>query len=120
MHIAHAQGAHIFELSRVCIMCTLTLSTIYGRFNVPPLFIVPPPREREHVPPESVPPCLLDWREGGNLRKYVQQSAAVRAPTPTPQLGLGGSGRLRGDVAVAVDPAMASAVAVEPMLSRAT
>ena len=24
---------------------------------------------------------LLDWREGGNLRKYVQQSAAVRAPS---------------------------------------
>ena len=39
-------------------------STIFVRFNVPPLFIVPPPREREHVPCSctqgSVPP-FLDW-----------------------------------------------------------
>ena len=33
------------------------------RFNVPPLFIVPPPREREHVPRGSVPPSTVDWQE---------------------------------------------------------
>ena len=40
------------------------MCTIFVRFNVPPLFIVPPPREREHVPCSctqgSVPP-FLDW-----------------------------------------------------------
>ena len=30
--------------------------TIYRRLNVPPLFIVPPPREREHEPRGPVPP----------------------------------------------------------------
>ena len=40
--------------------------TIYVRFNVPPLFIVPPPREREHVPRGSVPPSRL--QDGGNSR----------------------------------------------------
>ena len=34
-------------------------STIYVRFNVPPLFIVPPPIGREHVPRGSVPPSRL-------------------------------------------------------------
>ena len=33
--------------------------TIYVRFNVPPLFIVPPPIGREHVPRGSVPPSRL-------------------------------------------------------------
>ena len=37
----------------------LTRVTIFVRFNVPPLFIVPPPREREHVPTGSVPPSRL-------------------------------------------------------------
>ena len=27
---------------------------------------------------------LLDWREGGNLRKYVQQSAAAARTYPDP------------------------------------
>ena len=38
------------------------LYTIFVRFNVPPLFIVPPPREREHVPRDLY--TLLDWQEG--------------------------------------------------------
>ena len=36
-----------------------SLYTIYVRFNVPPLFIVPPPIGREHVPRGSVPPSRL-------------------------------------------------------------
>ena len=32
---------------------------MYVRFNVPPLFIVPPPIGREHVPRGSVPPSRL-------------------------------------------------------------
>ena len=36
--------------------------TIFVRFSVPPLFIVPTPREREHVPRDLYP--LLDWQEG--------------------------------------------------------
>ena len=36
--------------------------TIFVRFNVPPLFIVPPPREREHVYPGDLYP-LLDCRK---------------------------------------------------------
>ena len=34
------------------------MTTIYGRFNVPPQFIVPRPPEPEHVPPTFVPPTL--------------------------------------------------------------
>ena len=33
--------------------------TIYVRFNVPRMFIVPPPIGREHVPRGSVPPSRL-------------------------------------------------------------
>ena len=35
--------------------------TIYGRFNVPPQFIVPRPPEPEHVPPTFVPPTLPNF-----------------------------------------------------------
>ena len=47
------------------ILCLMNY-TIYVRFIVPPLFIVPPPREREHVPRGPVPPSRL--QDGGNSR----------------------------------------------------
>ena len=62
--------------------------TIYVRFNVPPLFIVPPPREWEHVP-------LSRLQDGGNsrnteVRTEVRPNATLskglyterRAPAP--------------------------------------
>ena len=62
----------------------MSMITIYTRFNVPPLFIVPPPREREHVPTGSVPPSrlaasVITHGTGGNSRNYARNLPARRA-----------------------------------------
>ena len=62
----------------------LQVPSIYTRFNVPPLFIVPPPREREHVPTGSVPPSrlaasVITHGTGGNSRNYARNLPARRA-----------------------------------------
>ena len=68
--------------------------TIYGRFNVPPQFIIPPLREREHVPPPlyplagstvsgrcTPPPLVPPHRE----REHVPPPTRVKSyPHPTP------------------------------------
>ena len=60
-----------------------SLYTIYVRFNVPPLFIVPPPIGREHVPRGSVPPSRLTggWYPTEVARRAEARRRGVHADT---------------------------------------